>query len=116
MPAFAPPSQPLYPSLVLYRYVLSVACSWAIIPKCKYGAPGGSLGPEAALLALCGATTSWVARKGLGFTGHRLRNMTLLGMTAGLAAFFGVALGGKCHYDQLKCWDVVHVQAACCHS
>ena len=30
----------------------------------------------------------------MGFTGHRLRNMTLLGMTAGLAAFFGVALGG----------------------
>lgn len=55
---------------------------------------GGSLGPEAALLALCGATTSWVARRVFGFSGHRLRNMTLLGMTAGLAAFFGVALGG----------------------
>lgn len=55
---------------------------------------GGSLGPEAALLALCGATTSWVAKNVLGFRGHRLRNMTLLGMTAGLAAFFGVALGG----------------------
>ena len=52
------------------------------------------MGPEAALLALCGATTSWWARKVFGFTGHRLRNMTLLGMTAGLAAFFGVALGG----------------------
>lgn len=56
--------------------------------------PGGSLGPEAALLALCGSTTSWLARKVFGARGQMLRNCALMGMTAGLAAFFGVALGG----------------------
>lgn len=55
---------------------------------------GGSLGPEAALLALCGSTTSWLARKVFGARGQHLRNCALMGMTAGLAAFFGVALGG----------------------
>lgn len=56
---------------------------------------GGSLGPEAALLALCGSTTSWLARKVFGARGQHLRNCALMGMTAGLAAFFGVALGGQ---------------------
>lgn len=56
--------------------------------------PGGSLGPEAALLALCGSTTSYLARKVFGAKGQHLRNCALMGMTAGLAAFFGVALGG----------------------
>ena len=55
---------------------------------------GGSLGPEAALLALCGSTTSWLAQKVFGARGQMLRNCALMGMTAGLAAFFGVALGG----------------------
>ena len=55
---------------------------------------GGSLGPEAALLALCGSTTSWLARNVFGARGQMLRNCALMGMTAGLAAFFGVALGG----------------------
>ncbi|CAL8470569.1 g10111 [Coccomyxa elongata] len=58
-------------------------------------AAGGSLGPEAALLALCGSTTSWLARKVFGARGQHLRNCALMGMTAGLAAFFGVALGGS---------------------
>jgi H+/Cl- antiporter ClcA len=30
-----------------------------------------------------------------GFRGKRLRDCALMGMTAGLAAFFGVALGGS---------------------
>jgi H+/Cl- antiporter ClcA len=58
--------------------------------------PGGSLGPEAALLSLCGSTTSWLAANVFGCKGQRLRNCALMGMTAGLAAFFGVALGGAC--------------------
>ena len=57
-------------------------------------AAGASLGPEAALLALCGAAVSFTGKHILGFKGHNLRNCALLGMTAGLAAFFGVALGG----------------------
>ena len=56
---------------------------------------GGSLGPEAALLALCGAAVSGVASGVFGFRGKRLRECALMGMTAGLAAFFGVALGGS---------------------
>lgn len=62
-------------------------------PSSDLGA-GGSLGPEAALLALCGSTTSWLAQKVFGARGQMLRNCALMGMTAGLAAFFGVALGG----------------------
>lgn len=56
---------------------------------------GGSLGPEAALLSLCGAAVSFVAKRGLGYQHRQLRNCAIMGMTAGLAAFFGVALGGK---------------------
>ena len=56
---------------------------------------GGSLGPEAALLALCGAAVSGVASGVFCFRGKRLRECALMGMTAGLAAFFGVALGGS---------------------
>ena len=55
---------------------------------------GGSLGPEAALLSLCGAAVSFVAKQGLGYRHRELRNCAIMGMTAGLAAFFGVALGG----------------------
>ncbi|KAK9829338.1 hypothetical protein WJX72_005245 [[Myrmecia] bisecta] len=58
-------------------------------------AAGGSLGPEAALLALCGSSVSFVAKHVFGFQGQKLRNCALMGMTAGLAAFFGVALGGS---------------------
>ena len=53
------------------------------------------MGPEAALLALCGAAVSFTSKHLLGYKGHNLRNCALLGMTAGLAAFFGVALGGE---------------------
>ena len=53
------------------------------------------MGPEAALLALCGAAVSFTGKHLLGYKGHTLRNCALLGMTAGLAAFFGVALGGE---------------------
>lgn len=56
---------------------------------------GGSLGPEAPLLALCAATVSWISLRVFGHGGHMLRNCTLMGMAAGLAAFFGVGLGGK---------------------
>lgn len=72
------------------------ASSWTIFSasseECSIS--GGSLGPEAALLALCGSTTSWLARHVFGARGQMLRNCALMGMTAGLAAFFGVALGG----------------------
>ena len=90
--------RPVSLSLTLLKPVFNIAEAHAVA---SMPPTGGSLGPEAALLALCGATTSWVARNILGFRGHRLRNMTLLGMTAGLAAFFGVALGGA--YIRMCC-------------
>ena len=74
------------------------------------GFTGGSLGPEAALLSLCGAAVSFVAKAGLGYRHRQLRNCAIMGMTAGLAAFFGVALGGDllfcfCHeYSREESW------------
>ncbi len=47
---------------------------------------GGSLGPEAPLLALCGATTSWFGRKVLRYKGQKLRNCALLGRLAQVVA------------------------------
>lgn len=60
-------------------------------------AAGGSLGPEAPLLALCAASVSWLGQHVLGYSrgSAALRNCTLIGMSAGLAAFFGVSLGGS---------------------
>lgn len=45
-------------------------------------AAGGSLGPEAPLLALCGASCSWFGRRVLRYKGQKLRNCALLGMFA----------------------------------
>ena len=45
-------------------------------------AAGGSLGPEAPLLALCGATCSWFGKSVLRYKGQKLRNCALLGMFA----------------------------------
>ena len=42
-------------------------------------AAGGSLGPEAPLLALCGASCSWFGRTVLRYKGQKLRNCALLG-------------------------------------
>ena len=42
-------------------------------------AAGGSLGPEAPLLALCGASCSWFGRSVLQYRGQKLRNCALLG-------------------------------------
>lgn len=42
-------------------------------------AAGGSLGPEAPLLALCGASCSWFGRRVLLYKGQKLRNCALLG-------------------------------------
>lgn len=44
-------------------------------------AAGGSLGPEAPLLALCGASCSWFGRQVLHYKGQKLRNCALLGAT-----------------------------------
>ncbi|MCJ1242616.1 Ankyrin repeat and BTB/POZ domain-containing protein 1 [Varicellaria rhodocarpa] len=49
-------------------------------------AAGGSLGPEAPLLALCGASCSWFGRRVLRYKGHKLRNCALLGGCAAATA------------------------------
>lgn len=57
---------------------------------------GASLGPEAPLVAICGALGGFVSRK---FFGQRtvnvVRKHTLMGMAGALAAFFGAPLGGS---------------------
>ncbi len=56
---------------------------------------------RAAAAALCAASTSWLASNVLQAKGAVLRNCALIGMAAGLAAFFGVSLGGEASSQQL---------------
>jgi len=57
---------------------------------------GGSLGPEAPLVAICASFAGYVSRKIFGMTQTNLiRKHTLMGMASALAAFFGVPLGGS---------------------
>jgi H+/Cl- antiporter ClcA len=57
---------------------------------------GGSLGPEAPLVAICASFSGFVSRKVFGMTQTNLiRKHTLMGMSSALAAFFGVPLGGS---------------------
>ncbi|KAG7346731.1 chloride channel [Nitzschia inconspicua] len=57
---------------------------------------GGSLGPEAPLVAICGALGGFVSRR-IFLQKHInvVRKHTLMGMGGALAAFFGVPLGGS---------------------
>lgn len=57
---------------------------------------GGSLGPEAPLVAICASLGGFVSRQVFGTTSRNLiRKHTLMGMAGALAAFFGVPLGGS---------------------
>lgn len=57
---------------------------------------GGSLGPEAPLVAICASFAGYVSRVVFGMTQTNLiRKHTLMGMSSALAAFFGVPLGGS---------------------
>ena len=57
---------------------------------------GGSLGPEAPLVAICAALGGFVSRHVFGITNRNLvRKHTLMGMAGALAAFFGCPLGGS---------------------
>jgi H+/Cl- antiporter ClcA len=57
---------------------------------------GGSLGPEAPLVAICACLGGWVSRSVFKRT-HRntVRKHTLMGMAGALGAFFGCPLGGS---------------------
>jgi len=57
---------------------------------------GGSLGPEAPLVAICGALGGFVSRRIFRQSSTNVvRKHTLMGMAGALAAFFGVPLGGS---------------------
>eukprot|EP00934_Nitzschia_sp_Nitz4_P004989 Nitzschia sp. Nitz4//scaffold11_size288233//187947//192366//NITZ4_000795-RA/size288233-processed-gene-0.450-mRNA-1//1//CDS//3329534137//4979//frame0 len=57
---------------------------------------GGSLGPEAPLVAICAAVGGYISRKVFHQTDRNLvRKHTLMGMGGALAAFFGCPLGGS---------------------
>jgi len=57
---------------------------------------GGSLGPEAPLVAICAAIGGYVSRALFKETNKNIvRKHTLMGMAAALAAFFGCPLGGS---------------------
>jgi len=57
---------------------------------------GGSLGPEAPLVAICAALGGYISRVVFKQTQRNLiRKHTLMGMASALAAFFGCPLGGS---------------------
>jgi len=57
---------------------------------------GGSLGPEAPLVAICGALGGFVSRRVFRQSSTNVvRKHTFMGMAGALAAFFGVPLGGS---------------------
>lgn len=57
---------------------------------------GGSLGPEAPLVAICGAMGGLCSRTLFHQTERNvIRKHTLMGMAGALAAFFGAPLGGS---------------------
>lgn len=57
---------------------------------------GGSLGPEAPLVAICACLGGWVSRSVFKRTNRNIvRKHTLMGMAGALAAFFGSPLGGS---------------------
>ncbi|GMH39505.1 hypothetical protein BSKO_07403 [Bryopsis sp. KO-2023] len=55
---------------------------------------GASVGPEAPVLAVCGAAISWLSQVVMGHSGQMLKSCTLMGMAAGLTSLFGVSFGG----------------------
>jgi len=57
---------------------------------------GGSLGPEAPLVAICGALGGFVSRRIFRQSSTNVvRKHTFMGMAGALAAFFGIPLGGS---------------------
>lgn len=65
---------------------------------------GGSLGPEAPLVAICAALGGFVSRTVFKRTNKNIvRKHTLMGMAGALAAFFGSPLGGSMVRKRLTC-------------
>lgn len=58
-------------------------------------AAGGSLGPEAPLVAVSASASGYLSMHYFKHDIVMVRKCTIIGMSAGLSAFFGVQLGGK---------------------
>lgn len=58
-------------------------------------AAGGSVGPEAPLVAVSASVSGWLSMRYFKHDIVMVRKCTLISMCAGLSAFFGVLLGGK---------------------
>lgn len=58
-------------------------------------AAGGSLGPEAPLVAVSSSVCGWLSMHYFKHDTVMVRKCTIIGMSAGLSAFFGVQLGGE---------------------
>lgn len=59
-------------------------------------AAGGSLGPEAPLVAVSASVSGWISMNYFKHDIIMVQKCTIIGMSAGLSAFFGVQLGGGC--------------------
>ncbi|CAM9963270.1 unnamed protein product, partial [Choristocarpus tenellus] len=75
-------------------------------------ASGASLGPEAPLVGISSSLSSWISMRYFKHPPPMVRKCALIGMSAGLSAFFGVQLGGAlftlevCHTMGLQFFDV----------
>lgn len=61
-------------------------------------AAGGSVGPEAPLAAVSASVTGWLSMHYFKHDVAMARKCTIIGMSAGLSALFGVQLGGKSYW------------------
>jgi H+/Cl- antiporter ClcA len=59
---------------------------------------GSSLGPEAPLLTLCASLVGFIYKEVFVAETKMLRQFSLMGMSAGLSAFFGCSMGGAPHF------------------
>lgn len=64
-------------------------------------AAGGSLGPEAPLVAVSASLSGWLSMNYFKHDMVMVQRCTIIGMSAGLSAFFGVQLGGELTYTFL---------------
>jgi hypothetical protein len=75
---------------------------------------GGSLGPEAPLLTLCASLVGFIYKEIIVTEKKMLRQFSLMGMGAGLAAFFGASMGGTSTCF-VRTSHLVHVISDCKH-
>lgn len=86
---YLPRSDPHPPSFLSFRSP-QICCSLFSI------AAGGSLGPEAPLVAVSASASGYISMQFFKHDMVMVRKCTIIGMSAGLSAFFGVQLGGEC--------------------